>query len=231
MGPVTLVLFDIDGTLLLSHGSGRGAMSEAADDLFGCPEMFDSISFAGAVDSGIVAIAMEASGIPATGRRMGRIRKTYGRRLRRRLAACPGEVCPGVRRLVADLQGRSRVGLLTGNWEESARIKLDYHGLGALFEGCVGAYGSDATQRNALIPFAVRRARRRWSDIQRIIVVGDTPADIGCARAGAAFFPDLEVLAVAVETGFATPEDLAAATPDLQVPDLEQGREALLALV
>jgi len=228
---MTLVLFDIDGTLLRTHGSGRGAMAATAGELFGRPDMFDTVSFAGAVDSGIVAIAMDSCGIPPTGRRMGRMRKTYERRLRRRLASQAGEVCVGVHDLIQQLQGRARIGLLTGNWEEGARIKLEAHGLGALFEGCVGAYGSDATERNALLPFAMRRAQRRWSDIRRVIVVGDTPADIECARVGGEQLPHLEVMAVAVETGFAKPSALRAAKPDLQLVDLEQGKSALMALI
>ena len=228
---MTLVLFDIDGTLLRTNGSGRGAMAMTAGELFGRPDMFDSVSFAGAVDSGIVALAMEACGIPATGRRMGRMRLRYERRLRRGLKEQPGEVCPGVHRLLSDLQGRAKVGLITGNWHGGARIKLEAHGLGSTFAGCVGAYGGDAAERNALLPYAVKRAFRRWGKMERVLVVGDTPADVACARAGQQQLPDLEVVAVAVETGFSTVDSLRESEPDLQIVDLDQGREAFLALL
>ena len=96
MGGVDLVLFDIDGTLLNSGGRGRAAMVAAASSLFHRPGMFDDLSFAGAVDSGIVARAMFMAGINPTPRRMGRMRATYARRLRRDLFANPGALCPGV---------------------------------------------------------------------------------------------------------------------------------------
>ena len=230
---ITLVLFDIDGTLIRSGGSGRWAMSAAAGELFGCPEMFEGLSFAGAVDSGIVAHAMAAAGIDPTPRQMGLMRARYLRRLSRRLREKPGSVCPGVEDMIAALSGRAQIGLLTGNWERGARIKLAAHGLGSVFSGCVGAYGSDASERNALIPHAHRRARRRWDGLARIVVVGDTPADIRCARAGADLLGPAgpEIIAVGVETGFASAEDLSAAGPDLQVKDLVSGHAALMDLI
>ena len=233
MGEVDLVLFDIDGTLLNSGGCGRAAMASAAADLFGRPGLFDDLSFAGAVDSGIVAKALLASGLPPTPRRMGRMRSTYSRRLRRALFAKPGSLCAGVPDVVRQTKRLAKVGLLTGNWPEGARIKLAAHGLGDQFEGCVGAYGDDAPDRNHLVPFAVKRARRRWGEIRRVVVIGDTPADVACARAGAALLgPDgPDVLAVAVETGFSTPAQLRDACPDLQLTDLASGLQELLDLI
>ena len=230
---MTLVLFDIDGTLLNSGGAGRWAMSMAAGELYGRPGMFDACSFAGAVDSGIVAEAMAAAGISPTPRQMGLMQARYLRRLRRRLNASPGWLCPGVESIVHAVSGRAKLGLLTGNWEPGARIKLDAHGLGSAFAGCVGAYGSDASTRDELLPFAVRRARRRWVNLERIVVVGDTEADIRCARAGAALLgPEgPQVIAVAVETGFASAERLAVEGPDLQLVDLVSGSQALLGLI
>lgn len=233
MAGVDLVLFDIDGTLLSSGGGGRSAMVAAATERFDCPTMFDDLSFAGAVDSGIVAQAMLVSGIPPTPRRMGRMRSTYVRRLRRDLFANPGSLCPGVPEVVYQTMRVAKVGLLTGNWPESARIKLAAHGIGDVFEGCVGAYGDDATDRNDLVPVAVRRARRRWGDIRRVVVIGDTPADVACARAGERLMGPAgpEVLAVAVETGFATPAQLRSTQPDLQLSDLDSGLNRLLSLI
>ena len=233
MGGVDLVLFDIDGTLLNSGGRGRAAMVAAASALFNRPGMFDDLSFAGAVDSGIVARAMFMAGINPTPRRMGRMRATYARRLQRDLFANPGVLCPGVPDVVHRVRQVAKVGLLTGNWPEGARIKLGAHGLGQIFDGCVGAYGDDATSRNQLVPFAVRRGIRRWGEVRRVIVIGDTPADVACARAGAELMGSdgPEVLAVAVETGFSTPEQLRESGPDLQLTDLSVGLAALLDLI
>ena len=233
MGLDVLVLFDIDGTLLRSGGSGRRAMSQAAGELFGRPDMFDDLSFAGAVDSLIVAEAIRHCGIEPTPRRMGRMKARYVRRLTRDLNSSKGVVLPGVDAAVAALKQRAYVGLLTGHWELSARVKLETHGLGDTFAGCVGAYGSDANDRNALIPFALRRALRRWPPVGRVIVIGDTPADVECARAGQTLVGSSgpEVLAVAVETGFASPDALRSCKPDLQLADLDQGLSELLGLL
>ena len=96
---------------------------------------------------------------------------------------------PGIRELLDALQQRPDVflGLLTGNFEEGARIKLDHFDLWRYFR--CGAYGDDAEDRNALVPFAVERARRAGLpeiDAGNVIVIGDTPHDIACARAAGA---------------------------------------------
>jgi phosphoglycolate phosphatase-like HAD superfamily hydrolase len=125
------------------------------------------------------------------------------------------------------------VGLLTGNWIEGARAKLDALGLLGDFQGCVGAYGGDAGERDALVPIAVRRARRRWGSVSRVVVIGDTPADVQCARAGEQVLVEqgVEVRAVAVETGFSSAKALRIAKPDLQISDFISGREELLSLI
>jgi phosphoglycolate phosphatase len=230
MGGLSLALFDIDGTLLRSAGGGRGAMSMAAAEHFGRPDLFDELSFAGAVDGEIAARALARAGIPPTPRRIGRLRRTYGRRLRRTLPHCGGALCPGVVAALSAVQGHARLGLVTGNWPEGARTKLDVFGLADFFEGCPGAYGDDAVDRDQLLPVAVARARRRWGAIRRVVLVGDTPADISCARAGAMQMGSdgPEVIAVGVQTGFAGPEALAAAKPDLLLVDLVVGLPALL---
>ncbi len=231
MGGLSLVLFDIDGTLLRSGGSGRGAMSLAAGERFGRPDMFDAVSFAGAVDSEITARALTSVGIPPTPRRIGRLRATYTRRLRRGLSQRRGVVCPGVPDALDAISRLSKLGLVTGNWPEGARIKLEAHGLADFFRGCPGAFGDDAIARDDLLPVAIRRARRRWGAIGRVLLVGDTPADVSCARSGAVALgkDGPEVIAVAVKTGFASAEDLEAAAPDLLLSDLETGLPELLA--
>lgn len=231
MGDVTLALFDIDGTLLRSGGSGRMAMQQAANELFYQPDMFGALSFAGAVDSQIVRLALEGAGVPATGRRVGRLRHRYVRRLIRNLRDPVGERCPGVERAVREVALHAEVGLLTGNWKEGARAKLAGFGLDGLFEGCIGAYGGDGMCRDELVPVAVRRARRRLGSIHRVVVIGDTAADVACARAGDRELPNVDVLAVAVGTGFAPYEDLVAAQPDLLIPDLDQGLAELVGLL
>ena len=231
MGGVTLALFDIDGTLLRSGGSGRMAMQQAANELFYQPDMFGDLSFAGAVDSQIVRLALENAGIPATDRRVGRLHHRYVRRLVRNLRNPVGERCPGVERAVREVALRAEVGLLTGNWKEGARAKLAGFGLDGLFEGCVGAYGGDGMCRDDLVPVAVRRAQRRLGRVRRVVVIGDTAADVECARAGDRVLPNTDVFAVAVATGFAPYDDLVAAQPDVLIPDLERGLSELVDLL
>jgi phosphoglycolate phosphatase-like HAD superfamily hydrolase len=93
---------------------------------------------------------------------------------------------PGIRELLEILERREDVflGLLTGNFEAGAKIKLEHFDLWRYFR--CGAFGDDSADRNELVPFAVQRARRRGLpdiDATDILVVGDTPHDIACARA------------------------------------------------
>ena len=101
------------------------------------------------------------------------------------------------------------LGLLTGNFEEGARIKLEHFDLWRYFQ--CGAFGDDSADRNDLVPFAVERARQcGLDDIEpsRIVVVGDTPHDIACARAVGA-------VPVGVATGGFTSEQLRESGADI----------------
>ena len=233
MEGLTLTLFDIDGTLLCGEGSGRKAMVQAAGELYGRPDMFDDLSFAGGVDSSIVPAAIAGVGLPPTPRRVARLHARYVRRLTRILRTSPGIRCPGVPGIVHAARELSHVGLLTGNWSDGARAKLQALDLWDDFDGCIGAYGGDAQDRNALVPIAWNRARRRLGKVSRVVVLGDTPADVHCAKAGDAILRSagVQVLSVVVETGFASSDALAAAQPDLQVPNFVAGRDAVLDLV
>ena len=158
------------------------------------------------------------------------MRATYLRCLRRSLDVSAGSLCPGVPDVFERIEGAASIGLVTGNWPEGARIKLDVYGIGHFFEGCPGAYGDDAIDRDDLLPIAVRRARRKWGDVHRVLLVGDTPADISCARAGAAKMgmAGPEVIAVGVKTGFSDSDSLLACGPDLLLDDLQEGLPQLL---
>lgn len=232
-----LILFDIDGTILRSGGAGRAAMVEAMERLHGRPDAFDGTSFAGAVDPGLVGEALRRVGIEASSEQIGRVRSVYLRALRRRMAVAGREgrvqICRGADAAVGLLAERAAVGLMTGNWRRGARIKLDHIGLWSAFEGGVGAYGDDAAERDALLPFAWRRAARRGVRATRVLVIGDTPNDVRAARAGGLALRDqgVDVRSVAVRTGFATHEELLASQPDLLIDDLAVGMPEVLALL
>jgi phosphoglycolate phosphatase-like HAD superfamily hydrolase len=148
--------------------------------------------------------------------------------LRAEIARGRMELLPGVRELVTALAADRRVlvGLLTGNVEAGAQLKLAPTGLASLFK--VAAYGSDSGWRPDLPAVAVRRAEeltgRRYSG-KEIAVIGDTPADIVCgARLG--------VKAIAVATGRHGVSELATHKPDYVFADMSDWRavyEAILA--
>lgn len=218
-----LVLFDIDGTLLTSRGAGRESLDVAFEAVHGWAAATAGLSLAGATDGGIVRDVARRFGVTAESIDLARVQARYYEALEERLAE-PGRAraCAGVHALVERLRGTVHLGLLTGNWREGARRKLAAIGMEEGWEP--GAFGDDAVDRDALVPVARARARAAGLEVARVIVVGDTPADVSCARAGGA-------IAVAVETGFATREALRAAGPDLLLPDLERGGpwfEALL---
>ncbi len=185
-----LVLFDIDATLLLTGGAGQRAMTRAFEALFGAPDGFAGIPMAGRTDPAILA-----EGLRRIGRRLdededtvGRFRTEYCRLLREEMArpADGKALMPGVRPLVDALVRRDDVflSLLTGNFAEGARLKLDYFGLWDYFR--YGAFGDDHLDRTALLPIARDRAEAAGAGpfpSDRIFVVGDTPLDVACALA------------------------------------------------
>ena len=123
---------------------------------------------------------------------------------------------PGVRALLDELSDRRDIflGLLTGNFEGGARIKLEYFDLWRYFR--CGAFGDDSRDRNALVPFALERARSCGLDAlppHDILVVGDTPYDVACARAVGA-------TPIAVATGSYTIEQMRKAGAELVFADL-----------
>lgn len=137
------------------------------------------------------------------------------------------EVLPGIKELVTALAAdrRALLGLLTGNVEEGARVKLAPTGLYPLFK--LGAYGSDSARRTELPAVAVARAQRlagRAFAGKDVVVIGDTPADVECGAA-------LGVKAIAVATGKHGVDELAAYTPDHVFADFSDWRSAYEAIL
>ena len=215
---MTIVLFDIDGTLVRTGRAGSRAMNLAFEDLFGIPGAFDRIQMAGRTDKGILEEGALRAGVDLRNGNFARFRDRYFVRLREALPQ-PGPskgVLPGVEPLLTALDGRADVfaALLTGNCEEGARIKLDYFGLWKFFR--CGAFGDDVTDRNDLFHVALERAAAcgaRPVSAGEVVVVGDTVLDVACARAAGA-------RSVAVATGPADVETLRAAGADVVVEDL-----------
>ncbi len=205
-----VVLFDIDGTLLATGGAGRKAMELALADVFQrhCPA--DRIDTAGRTDCRIITDILESCGIfPGSDERR-RFCRAYLKHLPACLKSRRGHVLPGVARLLKLLAARQDVvsGLLTGNCEEGARIKLKHFGLDRFF--LFGGFGDVHTDRSDVAAAAWQRAQEILETpipAEHCCIIGDTPADIQCARA-------IGASAVAVATGTSTRHDLASCHPD-----------------
>lgn len=188
----TLLLFDIDGTLITTGGAGYRAMKRAVAHTFDDHRSLDGIPVAGRTDSIILRDALAALGRPAlTTAVRDRIRDTYCGFLEEEIAKVRGGpgVLPGVRDLLTRLVGDPayHLALLTGNFSQSAQIKLGYFDLWRFFTW--GAYGEDAVERNDLLPVALERYRARTGrDVAPadVVIIGDTPNDVLVARAGGA---------------------------------------------
>jgi phosphoglycolate phosphatase len=216
-----VVLFDIDGTLILTGGAGNKAFAKTFADVFGVPQISSNVSFAGRSDKAISHELFRAHGIAETPENWATFQREYLVRLGPTLASLAGEVLPGVVELVEKLQALDGVdiGLLTGNIRAGAEQKLTHYGLWRYFE--FGGFGDRQTERAEIAREAVAAARERWSaksqangGPDRIVVIGDTEHDIRCARAVGAY-------AVAAPTGHTPSEVLAKENPDLLVNTLE----------
>lgn len=216
---VHLLLFDIDGTLVLTGGAGGRAMTRAFEDLFQVADAFNGIPMPGRTDLMILTDAAARAGIALDPPRLTDFRERYCTLLLEEiLVGGPRKgVMPGVRPLLEALDGRDDVvlALLTGNYETAARIKLQHFDLWRYFT--CGAYGDEGPHRNALVPLALERiaALRTPPDAAlNVVIIGDTPLDVACARSAGA-------RAIAVATGSHSLAELAACEPDAVLPDLQ----------
>ena len=225
-----LILFDIDGTLLLSGRAGLRAMTRAFADTFGITEAFRGESFGGRTDSYLVSKALQAAGLPDTAEQHERFRETYIPLLAEEIQH-PGTghkgLMPGARELLEALDDHHHLhlALLTGNYREAAEIKLQHFELWDFFEW--GAFSDDAADRNELVPIARRRAETYdipAEAIERVIVVGDTPFDIECARVAGA-------KSIAVATGGFTVDQLKEFGADEVLQDLSDTKAVVKLLV
>lgn len=224
-----LVLFDVDGTLCLTGGAGGRAMTIAFEEVFGVPDGFAGIPMPGRTDQIILADAIRRLARETDPALESRFRERYVFYLRQEIAKSGrgrNGVMPGIRELLEVLAARKDVtlGLVTGNYREGARIKLEHFGLWQYFR--CGSFGDDAAERNELVPIAVRRARECGvHDLppDRVIVIGDTPLDVACARAAGA-------RAIAVATGSSTVDELRHSGADVVFEDLSNAERVLRAI-
>jgi len=214
-----LALFDIDGTLIHTARAGVRGMNAAFRDLHGHEDALAGMTFAGRTDRAIVFEAFAQLGIDRSQAALDRLRDAYLAHLSAELGH-PVEgarVLPGVTGVLDALEAHSNVGvgLLTGNFERGAAIKLGHFDLWRRFG--FGAFGDAHEDRRALVPIAIEAAEAAIGQriaAQDVVVIGDTPLDIDCARAHGA-------ISVGVATGPYSVEQLRDVGADVVLDTLE----------
>lgn len=217
--PYDLILFDIDGTLVITKGAGRESTRRTMLELVGDDCGALDHPFGGKTDWQILTELMAKRGLPPeeAGRQISAYAGAMERHLGSIIAEYPVIICAGARESVDWLRGRGQpmIGVLTGNVQPTAPLKLRAGGFDPAWF-TVGAYGSEAHSRDDLPPLAIARAEALLGtrlDPRRVMVIGDTPADVQCAKANGC-------VSVAVLTGFSTRTELEATAPDYLLDDL-----------
>ena len=213
----TLLLFDIDGTLLRAEDATRKAMNRSFLDLFMVEKTIEDISFLGRTDP---ELFQEAS-VKLRGSRLDdgeydSLVEQYLMFLPEELTRCAFRLMPGVERLLAELSHRTDVilGLETGNIEPAAYLKLQRGDIDRYFT--FGGFGSDSPDRTELVQAAIARGRKTAGNgitEKNIFVIGDSSHDIAAGR-------DCGVNTIAVGTGRGDNNKLLDESPSYYLPDL-----------
>lgn len=204
---MTIVFWDIDGTLLTTGKAGVPAWEAAVRDVTGKAFQLSSIRVPGLTDFQIAARTFELLGVPATAESLARMVQRYEDLLPASLPLKQGRVLPNVRDILDALRSRTDVRsyLLTGNTRRGARAKLTHYDLFRYFPD--GAFAEDQGSRSSIAARALELARRNGPvNEEQIFVVGDTPHDVECAAA-------ISARTIAVATGGYTVEELSTHAP------------------
>lgn len=227
-----LVLFDIDGTILLSAGAGRRAIHAALASTGIDLGAAGAVRFDGKTDPQIVVEILVACGDPAPEEpgRVAAVLDHYVTHLERDLAAHGhrSQLMPGFPGILDRLAEEETVvlGLLTGNVAAGARLKLAAAGIDP-DRFTVGAYGSDHRLRGELPAVAVRRAAPHFGRVPggtEVVIIGDTPADVQCGAG-------IGARSIAVATGGFSSGELSAAGADVVFEDLSDVGRAMEAIL
>lgn len=210
------VLFDIDGTLLDLHGAGRRSFARALEPVFGWRDDIEYVHFAGNTDLNVLQQVMAAHGHSMTESERRLFFARLPEELERAAAGAELILFPGVRELLEALSGDSRVvlGLVTGNIEACARIKLRQFNLHGHF--VLGAFGDEHADRGQIAKLALQRLREALDPGARLhtcYLVGDTPFDVAAASS-------IGAVSIAVATGKFDPAALREAGADTVFNDL-----------
>ncbi len=226
----TLVLWDVDGTLMRGNGTVGRVFLQALREVYQLPDEIKRVDYGGKTDGQIVletlalhdvgeAAALEL--LPQFSARYHQLLDTIAHELHQHLRLLPGVVAA-----LEQLRERNVIQtLLTGNLEPVAELKLRALNLDHYFDLGIGAYGSDHRDRTQLVPIARQKTIARYGqDVGRAIVIGDTPRDIACGKAGGA-------RTVAVATGTFTADELEAHQPDAVLADLTDPAAAVAVIL
>lgn len=211
-----IILFDIDGTLLTCRGAGQKAMEIALNQTFGVQPPFSPIPCAGRTDRAICTSIFQTFEVSDTEPLRKQFRDSYLQHLPDCLRKQNAKLLPGVIPLLNELQSHPEftVSVLTGNYHEAANIKLDHFAIRDRFQA--GIYGDQHGERDRLAEEAVLLFSQNSQmpvPGDSFLIVGDTPADIRCARS-------IGAKVIAVATGIHRKDTLASAAPDVLLDDL-----------
>jgi phosphoglycolate phosphatase len=227
-----LVLWDVDGTLMNSRGAIRDARVRALRSVYGIEGEIRRVAGGGMTDPQLTleTVALHGWAEATALEHLDAFRDAYlaGLEEARASLADDLEVLPGIPETIERLHELGVAqSLLTGNYEPAARLKISAAGLDRRLNFELGAFGSDNRDRLCLVPVALEKARRLLDPKMTaadVVVIGDSPRDIACARAGGA-------RAVAVATGPHPASELATFQPDALLERLGDTDETIAALL
>lgn len=213
-----LLLWDIDGTLVNSGGAGRKAMEIAINKLFSIEASLEAIDFNGRTDQNIFNQFFNQFGLKDSEDRRLELCELYCQQLLIEIPRSVGLILPGINEVVETVHARAELdqGLLTGNFERGAQVKLEHFNLWRYFK--FGAFGEESEDRNDLGPRALERAKLFSGydySTEQVYVIGDTVHDIACGKA-------LGAKTIGIATGWTEIDDLAAYKPTALFTDLSE---------
>jgi phosphoglycolate phosphatase len=223
----SLILWDIDGTLVWMDRAGERALIAVIRELYGC-DLGDKLpmDLRGRTDTSIVRDLLTHIGVVVTPEESKRLQLAYLSLLPQTMPMGKARVLTGVRAALEAVKAHPEIhqALLTGNLEAGAKLKLDFFDLWKYFE--FGAFADDSHIRDELGPFALRRAKEKLGITfppDRVFIIGDTPHDVACGKA-------IGAKTIAVATGAFSVEELSALNPTHTFADLSD-TQALLDVV